>query len=444
MSYSRMMFSTVAMVCALAGSAAAQVDEQAKAALLDAVKAIKEAPGLTFNSKRGTEGMAQMTMGGEGQVKLIRSATPSSTMAFAFKGKTDVVLEGTIQRDMMTDSKTVTWVDDKAQKIFESPMVQGAEGSGVVYRVREIMIMPPLRDEEPFASELKAGKIVMEAPAVIAGEQCQVVRAVIKEGQTDRVIYISALDRLPRRYEMVVYLQPGKGGDNGRMAMVYEMSDLKTDKIDLSKHTVGADKTSYKREKLNPTPPTAANPAPAPNPSIPNVISAEGGLKEGAALPSFNFDSTEKGAKGISNENLSGHPTVLGFFNTRVPSSMEIIDTLASVDGKDGVKTYAVAGRAEDGDAVSGAVAKRRMKSVKSEKGEKGEKNEKGEKGEKGAKGSSGPMVVMARDMSLDQMGIRGFPSMLVLNAEGRVVKYFDGVPTAEELADALKSARKK
>lgn len=432
MSYTRMMFSTVAMVCALAGSAAAQVDEQAKAALLDAVKAIKEAPGLTFNSKRGTEGMAQMTMGGEGQVKLVRSATPSSSMGFAFKGKTDVVLEGTIQRDMMTDSKTVTWVDDKAQKIFESPMVQGAEGSGVVYRVREIMIMPPLRDDEPFASELKAGKIVMEAPAVIAGEQCQVIRSVIKEGQTDRVIYISALDRLPRRYEMVVYLQPGKGENNGRMAMVYEMSDLKVEKLDLAKHVVGADKTSYKREKVNPPQPQAANPKPMPNNDIPNVLAAEGGLKEGSALPGFSFSALTVDAKGISNENLSGHPTVLGFFNTKVPSSMDIIDALAGIDGKDGVKAYAVAGRADDGETVSMALSKRKAKAVK------------GEKGEKDAKSAHGPMVVMARDIALEQMGIRGFPAALVLNAEGRVVKYFDGVPTAEELAAALKMAAKR
>lgn len=405
---------SVATLALLAGAASAQVDAQAKSTLEQSAKAIKANTGMSFKVKRWMDGMPMLKYGGEASVKFARTATPATTLGFYLKGKTEIPGQGEQNVEVLTfDGKWVTWVDEAKKTVFQHPMVQNTEGAGVIFRTKTTLLPPPLIDDEPFATELKAGKIVMEPAKDIAGEACQVIRVVLKDGDAERLIYISAVDNLPRRYEQIKIMSPGK-----TMAPVWEMSDLKAEKVDLASIKIETPKgfTLDKREAVAPATPAAQPSNPASPKTVGNVLPT-GGLRAGAEAPAFELGTVPSGDK-VSLAGLKGNTVVLTFWGTKFKDSMEMLPILEQVGksfaGKS-VKVFSIASREESADAVT-----------------------------KWAE-SSKPAVpcLLGAQATSDAYGVRGFPSTFVLDGEGKVVKFFEGAVDATKLTEAVEAAMK-
>lgn len=192
--------------------AADVVDPAARQTLMDAAAAVKGITSISLKAKEETA-LGSIKTSGDVSVRLVRSA--SGAMSYRVEGSYEApafprrqivgaVLEGkTIQWLQQEDESSTK--DGKqtplynAKTLYERPL--GAPEPGVS-RVtlpsntfREVFM-----NADPFRQEIEGTNLTMEKPQTINGEECLVVRAVLNRGNIERIIYISAIDKLPRRY----------------------------------------------------------------------------------------------------------------------------------------------------------------------------------------------------------------------------------------------------
>lgn len=249
------------------GTAAGHVDPAAKKALEEAAEAVKYLGPCTFVVKMETEGLGNFAFESSMKVKLIRGktkGTDSYQMVGEFKapggkeGDTKVnaaLIEGSVGE----------WIDDAAKTLFIRP-TKGPKTDDASKAVLSKSMTPSkafdivFLEAEPFKAELAAPELSMEKAATVNGEECQVVKATLGGGSAYRLIYISALDKLPRKYEQYM----GKPGAKQQIRR-FEVKDLNTEsKVTLSDIHLKAPE-GYKIDKLDAPPPPP--PAPAASPS---------------------------------------------------------------------------------------------------------------------------------------------------------------------------------
>lgn len=257
---------SVAGVVWAAGTANAQVDPAAKKALDESADAIKNMGPCTFTVKMGTEGLGKFGLSAEMHVKLIRG---NSKAGHSFQMVGEFNSPGGKPEDVKVnaayiEAKMGEWIDEPAKTLFIRPLkaVKADPASKEVLskvqtpsKAFEVLFL----ESDPFKSELAAPELTMEKAVSVNGEECQVIKATLAGGSAYRMVYISALDKLPRKYEQYM----GKPGGLQQIRH-FEVKDLNTE----AKLTV-ADihlKTpeGFKSDKVDlPPPPPPTPPAPA-------------------------------------------------------------------------------------------------------------------------------------------------------------------------------------
>jgi len=249
----------------------AQVDPAAKKALEEAVEAVKNLGPCTFTVKMETEGLGNFAFDASLSVKMIRGKNKDShsyQMLGEFKapgGKPD----DTKVNAAMIEGKMGEWIDadPKVKTLFIRPTkgVKPADQAGkdvltktmTPSKAFDVMFL----EAEPFKAELKAPELTMEKAATVNGEECQVVKATLQGGTAYRLVYISALDKLPRKYEQFM----GKPGPGIKQQIRrFEIKDLNTEgKLSLDDIHLKAPE-GFKTDKVDAPPPPPPPPPAAP------------------------------------------------------------------------------------------------------------------------------------------------------------------------------------
>lgn len=251
-----------------------QVDPAAKKALEESAEAIKNMGPSTFSVKMSTEGLGKFGLSSELKVKLIRAKPYSS---YQIQG--EFVSPGGKPDDTKVhaayiEGKMGEWIDEPAKTLFIRPL-RGTKtdqpSKDVLTKVQtpskafEVLFL----EAEPFKGELASPELSMEKAATVNGEECQVIKATLAGGSAYRLVYLSALDKLPRKYEQ--FMGKEGGPQQIRRFEVKELNEAKLAVADLHlKEPAG-----FKTDKIDLPPP----PPPAP-PVDPNAKPAEKETKD--------------------------------------------------------------------------------------------------------------------------------------------------------------------
>jgi hypothetical protein len=399
----------------------------ARALLVASSQAIKANPGLTFKAKRTTD-LPGFTVGGEGALKTLRGGTP---VQFSFSGKGRLDVPGLPTPDFhfaMIEGARTQWIDDNRKALIDRPVTSTPpvpDGATQAGRVQQLLIPPVLFDAEPFTDELRQfevdGKMTSMAMSVtgseaVGGVDCDVVRVVIKEGQTERRVWIAKTDKLPRKYEQARV-------NRGRVAQVWELTDLtivagmKPSDIELvapAGYAVDRQTTppASAIAPANPAGPiprvTAPAPSPMGGPQIGQVSPDISGVlvaPAGGTQPQAPFDM----------KSLAGKPAVITFFSPLFPRSLDSLQAAAAAASglEAGKVTFVQVGTRSElvkPEAMAAAL---------------------------GGAASLGP-AVRAEARTIEAFSLRAFPTTVVLSAEGKVAAVFEGPVTPEQITGAV------
>lgn len=277
---------------AVPAPAANQVDPVAKKALEESADALKNMGPCTFTIEMRTEGLGpsfkfESTM----KVKMIRGKTPG-TSAYQMLG--DFTSPGAQPEDskvnaVLFEGKSGEWIDEAAKTLFIRPLkgVKSPVLSKCMTPNKAFEVM--LLDAEPFKGEINALQLEMQKAEAVDGEACQVVKATLdKNASAFRFVYISALDKLPRKYVQVM----GKPGGK-QQTRSFVLKDFKDAKLTLDDLHLKAP-AGFKVDKVDapPPPPPQADP---PKKDVGNDKADPG--KEGKMTPEEKEKEKEKQKK---------------------------------------------------------------------------------------------------------------------------------------------------
>lgn len=406
MSWMRMTAGAIAIVT-MAASALAQPDEKAKAALQASAGVIKGTNVVSMQVKSGLEGQPGIQMGGECMVTLLRGTASPGGTSQRFIG-TIASLDGNFKIDCaIIEGKTVVAVDEPGKRVVEAPV---GPGSRVWTRPRDYMIAPPWQDGEPYQGDLRAREIKFEADADVHGEACMVIRCVIDPKHTERLIFISKKDNLPRRYEQL------RLDGETRKARVWEMWDYKTGMQMTTKDLEVPTPAGFKRVKEEaPAEPAKANPVQPQAPQFP--VLPPGGPSKGADAAGFTLPNAD-GSGNVSLGALRGSVVVVGFWAPLVEQSKgmgKTLEAVASAYKDKPVKVVGIGCREATAEAAKKFAADT---------------------------GASYPCVT-GGDITAGMYNLRGFPSVCVIDAEGKVAGFIEGPVTKEAVAALIDAAMK-
>jgi len=414
----------VAALVSFMPAARADTPEQtaARELLIASSKAIKASTGLSYKAKRTTD-IPGFVVGGEGELTTMRGATPAQ---FSFSGKGKLEVPGLPTPDFhfaMIEGARVQWLDDARKALLERPVSNNPpvpEGVTQAGRVQQLLIPPVMFDAEPFIDELRQaevdGKMTSMAMSVtgtesIGGVECDAVKVIIKEGHTERRVWIAKSDKLPRKYEQARV-------NKGRVAQVWELSGLKVvEGMKLSDVELKVPAAyAVDRQAASPAAqPTPANPAnPMPRVTTP-PMSQPGGPQVGQLAPTLS--GTLAGGEAFDMKALEGKAAVLTFFSPMFPKSLDSLQAAASAAGgveASKVNFVQIGSRAE---MVKPELMKQALTGV----------------------ASLGPGVV-ADSKAIEAYSLRAFPTTVVLGADGKVAAVFEGAVTPEQIKEALKA----
>ena len=413
-----------ALLClpALVGSlawAAPDTAAEARALLEAASKNVASTKGVSFTGTFSTMGMG-LSMGGTGAMNLVRGTDPlDKTSSFSGTGNLQVpaLADGAFNFAMLK-GETVQWIDSQRKALVQrgskvEPVTPGAEQAA---RALALLFPPFLLEANPFETELKTTEVdgamkgltmqvLRDEP--VGGVNCAVISGAIKEGETERLIWVGRDDKYPRGYEQA----RTRGARIGRTWMMTNVAlhpDWTHDSIALKAPEGFA---------------TDIQAAPAPQPTTNNLppkpvqqpTAQPGGPQLGQAAPVITGKS-EAGA--FSMDLLKGKPAIVVFWSPLFPASAGPLKAVAEVgkgEAGKGAAVIALAVRAESMDRPALGAAFTNLG------------------------GPAGATLLTDANDSLTAYTVRGFPSTVVINAEGRVVGFFEGDVTVAELNAALK-----
>jgi hypothetical protein len=421
-------------------------------ALEDTVRALRDFQTLQFKMVRRSDGLG-MTYGGEADVFIRRE--PHGGLTIRITGKTQQALGGEQQVDYLADAstkldagrRTISWVDHRAKRVVQQNSAAGSgprtEADRVITDVERFLLMPMFFEDPPFRNEANARGANEEPPIAFDGTTCQVFRFTFGDPAIQRLVVVSADDRLPRRYEQIRIMD--RGGDKVEMKMVWEITGLKLnprledsvfriatpDGFTLDKRETPAPAAPASPGSAVPPPPAApgasAQPVPTPAPATGRAVLPTGGLATGSPVPAFELrllGLPGQPTTGIRSEELRGAVSLLAFWSPAVPRSAGVLSAAEAVQGqmgRDGLRVFGVAARIA---SMTGA-------------------NTDGEQAIRAAWQTHKLSIPagVARDEILSGMNIRGFPCVVVLGRDGTMAAYIEGVSDPAELTTAVQAA---
>lgn len=391
-------------------AAQAQVAEDATGVLKDAAKAVQELKSITYKSHLYGKGPLEKLIDGNGTLKMVRQGTDPKHCPIWVEGDVLEPGKGKVQFLVSTDGKSIWWEDAPANVLNKHPFIERTDAAGNLNRGQQVAILE-LAEPSPFSRELKAEKLAITGAEKVHGEMCKVVTASWANPDRTSTWYISVADNLPRKLEQAV------GGAANGLVKGTEIWDVKTDANLKAEDMAIALKKGYKLVEPPPQPEKPANFDPnQPNqPNLPPPAPPELGLKAGSEAPDFDLKSSE--GKSVKLSSMRGNTVVLSFFGTMFAKSNDANQVVQEVTSamKDKVKAVGLACR-EDSDKTVSDYAK--------------------------SKNLTFTMVPKA-DTAVDPFRVVGFPSVYVIDGEGKVAAFFQGNVTKEQLTKAVEEAGK-
>ncbi len=389
----------------LVSAAHAQVDESAKAILVESSKAIRDCKGITFNSKRSATGVLKELIDSSGSVKLLRTADTNAAM---------VLIDGRIKQPGKTDRKMnlmsngaiAQWLDWDKNLLFERSMAE--READVEFKVSQQILPAVFVEAQPFDKELRAAKIQRVGNQKVGEEMCEVIE--ISTNAASTVTWaISAIDRLPRKVT-----QTSGTGDQA-ISMMLELSDLKSAPLTPKDFNLVMP-TNFTKDLKKVTPPTpAVDPNAAPAAPIERPVL---GLAPTTPLPTFSL--TDANGQALTNESLKsgGGYTVMHFFGSSFKTSTNGLEDLQALSDSYKDKNVKFVGMAcrESSDASAAELFQKR---------------------------SIGYTLVPKADGVLSDMKVVGFPSYYIIKPDGTVAAFLQGAQTRNQLEQAIQDAMK-
>lgn len=375
---------TVSVSAFTPSAGASGVDDEARDVLLEAREAILQTRSISYRSRRFVEGLFAGMMDGEGDVQVIRRLGDRGQRS-GQRVRGELVIGATDERfklDAFMDGLVIRWLDDEERVVYERPF--RARGPAGNQRTRmELFLIRDLTEDRPFETELtRADRLEVVGIGEVHGEVCEIIRAHRAAGDRDTIWYISVVDRLPRRYEVV------SGEGDQRFALVQEIWDVETDHLaltDIRLETPEGFTEDGFRAAAQPDEPRTA---------------LRVGLEPGSEAPAYSLRD-HKGEE-FSSDSVGGKVSVLFFFTTWAAQSRDAAPVIGRIQEEfgDDVKVVALSCReAEEGDF--GAFIEEH--------------------------GLSGVTVLVSADEVAESYQVRGFPSFYVIGRDGRVVEFFQG-----------------
>lgn len=394
---------TLVATAAIVSPSMAQQADDAKAALKDAEKAMKELQHVTFDSKRFGTGMLKDFIDCNGKVMLWRPAG-AKTPTVMVTGRIKQPGAGDKNLTYKSDGTKANWLEQKDNKL----MIRGVNDQAAVqeFGLAKQLLPEEYTSADPFAQVMKLDKLVKLPIENVNGEPCDIVQGTTADGSRTITWAISAKDRLPRRMEMATGVEPNK------LSMILEMTNFDSGKALAAKDFDIALPVGYVVDENAAQPAMNAN---AANPGQPSAPAAEIGLAAGTAAPNF----TLKGADGkdVTLAGMKNNVVVLEFFGTMFKASnigSLDIQSLSSADFKGkSVKFIGMACR-EPGDAAAKDYFKNNNLTY---------------------------TLVPNANAAVEDFKIKGFPSYYVINGKGEVASFFQTWPGKDVMASAVNQA---
>lgn len=393
-------------------------DPEARKLLTECAGAVTRMGPTAFKIHYATD-KAAMVIDGHAEVRFVRNTAVPNDSTFFGKGRLQMPAldkpDFFVSRYKDDAGKLrVAYQDDAAKAVIDRPEGPGPDGKetdgnrqmGLVLRS---MLPPSLISPTPFSDELKvstAGNDSIKTPCVfmpdekIGDETCKVVRVIFKEGAAERKVWIGS-DKLPRRYEQF---------RNG-LSRYWEITDLK--KL-AGPEAADADKLKvpegYRLDKqdiggIKPAAPASADP------QIPAQVTPAPGPAIGQIAPDFDL-KTADGA-GVSLNSLKGQTLIVTFGGSMFPQSWPAQSRLAQAVAGRPVKLVSIACRESAPDRAAKAFADAH---------------------------AQGPLL-LGGDETARLYNARGFPSTVVIGADGKVKAFYEGQVNAAELGAVLDAA---
>lgn len=381
--------------------AQAQVTDDARRVLTDSAAAIGKIESMTFNSRRYATGPLEGVLNTQGAVKLIRNG-PDRTKAVArMTGKTQEPGRGMRDFDVLVSDGVVTWVETGSKKVFERQVAPKGEGSSEM-SIAQQLIMDDLFAPEPYRQMLMSTapdlKVTVEGTEAVGGEVCEIVKASFSQGIREIYVHVSAADRLPRKVELRGN-PPKERANDKPLSMIIEVTDVKVNPGLKPTDLALATPEGFTRDVQQTPAPGQSNPAnPAPAVAI--------GLTPGTDAPAFSLKSPK--GEAVTLASMKDNVVVLaywGTWNATWKKAAPVVERLnASFAGKP-VKMLGIACREQDPQAPESRWAEDKM---------------------------SFPLV-LGDEATPAAYQVKGYPTFVVIGADGKVVDFVQGFPGDEQ-----------
>jgi thiol-disulfide isomerase/thioredoxin len=291
---------------ALAGAAAAQVDEAAKAKLQAAHDTVKAATSYSYHCQmKGTGGMMEaMLPEMSSEVVMVRDPQTKEWVGKIYGARAPKGDVAGANFAIYTRGNLRIWIDDENKQVLERPLEQAAGNeqvqSATSASLRELML------PEPFATALTSTTITAEAPITLDGVQCDVIYTDPGENQT-KFRYVLGPDHMPRRVDQII-----KGGGLD-MSQAWTLTNVKVNTpipMDDVKVRVPQGYTLIPAYvPPAPTPPATAGSTTVPPPPVRQV-----GTQVNDIAPDFDLAAPD-GSR-VTLVGLKGNVVVLDFWGT--------------------------------------------------------------------------------------------------------------------------------
>ncbi|CAN5864763.1 hypothetical protein BH11PLA1_BH11PLA1_10090 [soil metagenome] len=446
MSFARFWAVPAAVVLVSTMGAYAQVDADAKAMLDKSAKAIADLKSVSFKvttQQPGQRGAAP-TPNAMTIKMLAGKDVPLKTL---YTGEHFFILEGaarpvTVLIENLQPITTgpgarrrITWIDHQAKKVITEETGAGSKADIWIGTLEKAYPGPfEPTGKNPFESEGRAQKVELLESKAYDGVPCQIIKATLDD-KKERTLAIGASDMLPRYYEAKAM------GATRAWTFTEVNADAKLTDKDFEIAVPKGYEVEKREVKATPIPQVPTTPvdagkgmqpppmpvndknttgAPAqdmPTPKPQSLMNMPGGLKPGAAVPAWELAAME-GAP-VTSESVKGNTVVLGFWGPKFDASTALANTLNEVAKAHApnVKVFGVACRMED--ATDRDVVTNMWKT----------------------NAFAYPGLMNGDDLA-NRLNIRGFPSVVVISADGKAQRFIEGASTVQEVTEAIAAAQ--